>query len=217
MSKRPGPSTKKRKGDPPSAMASPASTAPGHPASLPSYDPSSQHSPALARSTSSKQAPLTLLPQLAPTGPPIQIPGIPGAFLQQLGIPKKSTIKARKEMLQAQLPLRPGRAIVVRQSKKTLPGEGPGDWILGRIISSIQGDKNRSVHSAFLSFCFGISATHLRVTTAATPSKMSTTTQTIQLQKEGEPFSSSFSSRPHRVVDDPHLHLPSRTVNGIRP
>jgi SAGA-associated factor 29 len=82
---------------------------------------------------------------LAPTGPAVPIPGIPGATIQQLGNPKKTTIKGRKEALQAQLPLKPGRAIVVRQSKKTLPGEGPGDWIMGRIIASLQGDKNRLV------------------------------------------------------------------------
>lgn len=102
-----------------------------------------QNAPPLARAGSTKQAPLLHLPSLTPTGPVIPIPGLPGQSIQQLGVPKKSTIKARKEALQAQLPLKPGRAIVVRQSKQTVPGEGPGDWIMGRIIASIGGDKNR--------------------------------------------------------------------------
>ncbi|GAA5913773.1 Sgf29p [Sporobolomyces salmoneus] len=139
--KRAGQPTKKRKADTASAAASPAPSA--LPSPLPSYDTAPLNAPALARSTSAKQAPLLPLPNLQPTGPAVPIPGLPGSTLQQLGIPKKVTIKGRKEALQAQLPLKPGRAIVVRQSKKTLPGEGPGDWIMGRIISSIQGDKNR--------------------------------------------------------------------------
>ncbi|GAA6005582.1 hypothetical protein JCM11491_003691 [Sporobolomyces phaffii] len=139
--KRAGQPTKKRKADVTSAAASPAPSA--NPSPLPAYDTSAHHAPALARSASTKQAPLPPLQSHAPTGPPVPIPGLPGQTLQQLGIPKKSTIKARKEALQAQLPLKPGRTIAVRQSKKTVPGEGLGDWILGRIISSVQGDKNR--------------------------------------------------------------------------
>ncbi|GAA5997542.1 hypothetical protein JCM5350_004040 [Sporobolomyces pararoseus] len=139
--KRANQNTKKRKADTVSAAASPAPSA--QPSPLTTYDMNPQNAPPLARAGSTKQAPLLHLPSLTPTGPVIPIPGLPGQSIQQLGVPKKSTIKARKEALQAQLPLKPGRAIVVRQSKQTVPGEGPGDWIMGRIIASIGGDKNR--------------------------------------------------------------------------
>ncbi|GAA5830705.1 hypothetical protein JCM3766R1_003397 [Sporobolomyces carnicolor] len=140
-SKRAGQNTKKRKAETSSTAVSPAASA--LPSPLPTYDSGAHSSPALSRSASSKQSPLPPLQNMAPTGPAIPIPGLPGQTLQQLGVPKKATIKGRKEALQAQLPLKPGRAIVVRQSKQTQPGDGPGDWILGRIITSIQGDKNR--------------------------------------------------------------------------
>ncbi|GAA5936666.1 Sgf29p [Sporobolomyces koalae] len=127
-SKRATQNTKKRKIDTASTASSPAPSAMASP--LPSYDGAALHAAPLSRTTSSKQGQLPPL-QNAHSGS--------GQALQQIGIPKKSTIKSRKENLQAQLPLKPGRMICVRQSKK----DAPGDWILGRIISCIQGDKNR--------------------------------------------------------------------------
>ncbi|GAA5838262.1 hypothetical protein JCM5353_005765 [Sporobolomyces roseus] len=140
--KRSGPNTKKRKADNSSAAGSPIPSA--GPSPLPTYasraGSPANPAPQLSRSASTKQTPLLPSHSLPTTSVP---PPQSVQPLQALGIPKKSTIKGRKEALQAQLPLKPGRAIAVRQSKKSIPGDAPGDWILGRILTCLQGDKNR--------------------------------------------------------------------------
>ncbi|GAA5868158.1 hypothetical protein JCM1840_006161 [Sporobolomyces johnsonii] len=142
--KRSGQNPKKRKADGSSAAGSPAPSA--APSPLPTYS-SRAGSPAttappLARSSSAKPPPPILPSQPIPIAaqPTPIAPALPLASQQ----PKKPTAKGRKEALQSQLPLKPGRSIVVRQSKKNVPGDNTaGDWILGRIITCIQGDKNR--------------------------------------------------------------------------
>ncbi|GAA6063212.1 hypothetical protein JCM10212_006845 [Sporobolomyces blumeae] len=150
--KRSNPNPKKRKADASSSAGSPVGSS--APSPLPSY-PSragspAQPAPTTARVGPTKQTPILPSHPLPPMSSSSSSAGqhppptpIAPALQQVGGPPKKSTAKGRKEALQAQLPLRPGRAIAVRQSKKTIPGEAPGDWILGRIISSLQGDKNR--------------------------------------------------------------------------
>lgn len=59
---------------------------------------------------------------------------------------KKPTAKSRKDALLAQLPLRPGRTIAVKESKKAATaGPASDTYILGRIVQCLQGDKNRWV------------------------------------------------------------------------
>ena len=58
------------------------------------------------------------------------------------------SLEARKDAINAQLPLRPGRPIAVKESKKNVPpapGNAPDNFILGRIVMCLQGDKNRLV------------------------------------------------------------------------
>ncbi|BGP53231.1 hypothetical protein JCM8202_002558 [Rhodotorula sphaerocarpa] len=74
----------------------------------------------------------------APPPPPPPLPIAPAP------VAKKPTAKSRRDALIAQLPLRPGRTIAVKESKKTTaPGPVSDNYILGRIVQCLQGDKNR--------------------------------------------------------------------------
>lgn len=114
-----------------------------------------------------------------PSYPPAGSPPIPGASLprpptakptpilpsQSISQPqpiapatnvKKPSLKNRKDALNAQLPLKPGRPIAVKESKKSATGaqQTPDNYILGRIVMCLQGDKNRcfSAESSLASF-----------------------------------------------------------------
>jgi SAGA-associated factor 29 len=53
---------------------------------------------------------------------------------------RKLTSKGRKDALASQLPLASGRQVAFRQPIKV---GSPEEWILARIVTCIQGDKNR--------------------------------------------------------------------------
>lgn len=116
---------------------------------MPSYSTAgSPPLPAAAFSRPSSTKPQPILPSqppLLPQQPPPIAPVSTGNY-------KKPTLKARKDALAAQLPLKAGRQIAVKESKKgapVVPGV-PDNYILGRIVTNIQGDKNRFVLSFFL-------------------------------------------------------------------
>ncbi|GAA5826379.1 hypothetical protein JCM11251_002340 [Rhodosporidiobolus azoricus] len=122
-----------------SRAGSPASSA--APSPMPAYSnagsPPNLGAP-LPRSNSVKPQPIlpsqpVLLPQPAPI--------VPASTNY-----KKPSIKHRKDALLAQLPLKPGRQIAVKESKKSAPGAPAivsDNFILGRVVQCIQGDKNR--------------------------------------------------------------------------
>ncbi|GAA5897645.1 hypothetical protein JCM6882_000059 [Rhodosporidiobolus microsporus] len=130
---------KKRKIDGSSRAGSPASSAAASP--MPTYSnagsPPNLGAP-LPRSTSAKPQPiLPSQPALLPQPSPI----VPASTNY-----KKPSAKHRKDALLAQLPLKPGRQIAVKESKKGAPGAPASvtdNFILGRVVQCIQGDKNR--------------------------------------------------------------------------
>ncbi|GAA6045046.1 hypothetical protein JCM8097_002333 [Rhodosporidiobolus ruineniae] len=135
-----GSQNKKRKVDDISRAGSPASSAAASP--MPAY--SNAGSPPIAASglpRPSSVKPQPILPSQPP--PPLAQQPVPIAPLQANY--KKPSIKARKDALLAQLPLKPGRQIAVKESKKGAPPAPgvPDNFILGRVVTSIQGDKNR--------------------------------------------------------------------------
>jgi hypothetical protein len=97
---------------------------------------------AFSRPSSTKPIPQPILPSQPPLAQPP-----PPITPQSTGNYKKPTLKARRDALNAQLPLKAGRQIAVKEAKKgtpVIPGV-PDNYILGRIVSCIQGDKNRFV------------------------------------------------------------------------
>ncbi|GAA6017955.1 hypothetical protein JCM10207_002718 [Rhodosporidiobolus poonsookiae] len=132
------PQSKKRKTDGSSRAGSPASSTASP---LPSYPAGSAASPPnagtpLPRQPSTKPHPI--LPSLAVPIQPTPIAPISTNY-------KKPSLKSRKDALLAQLPLKSGRQIAVKESKKgpTGPTVTPDNFILGRVVQCIQGDKNR--------------------------------------------------------------------------
>ncbi|BGP16852.1 hypothetical protein JCM10213_003328 [Rhodosporidiobolus nylandii] len=129
---------KKRKIDGSSRAGSPASSA--APSPMPAYSaagsPPNPGTP-LPRPSSTKPQPILPSQPLLPAQP---FPIAPASTNY-----KKPSLKARKDALFAQLPLKAGRQIAVKESKKNGPGAGaPADnYILGRVVQCIQGDKNR--------------------------------------------------------------------------
>lgn len=84
------------------------------------------------------------LPSKSPAQHPLPIAPAPN--------PKKPTPKNRKDSLTSQLPLKPGRPIAVKESKKNVStGQQPDNYILGRIVQCLQGDKNRCAGVSFSS------------------------------------------------------------------
>ncbi|GAA6049693.1 hypothetical protein JCM3770_004413 [Rhodotorula araucariae] len=148
------------KADGSSRAGSPASSA--APSPLPSYAGSPPLAPSGGRPPSSSVSasgaggnkPPALLPASAapPAHHPTPIapaPG-PGSASGGGGAARKGgavpSLKARKDAIAAQLPLRPGRPIAVKESKKNAPpapATAPDNFILGRIVMCLQGDKNR--------------------------------------------------------------------------
>ncbi|GAA5993406.1 hypothetical protein JCM10908_002651 [Rhodotorula pacifica] len=127
------PLNKKRKTDSAASRAgSPTSSTAASP--MPTYanagSPPAPVAPALPRAQSAKPSPAAAVPQPLPIAP--------------APVAKKPTAKSRKDALLAQLPLRPGRTIAVKESKKaTTSGPASDNYILGRIVQCLQGDKNR--------------------------------------------------------------------------
>ncbi|GAA5851511.1 hypothetical protein JCM8547_001118 [Rhodosporidiobolus lusitaniae] len=131
-----GAQNKKRKLESASSRAgSPASSATASP--MPSY----AGSPPLAAQPFSRPPsvkPQPILPSHPPP-PPQPTPITPASTNY-----KKPSIKSRKDALNAQLPLKPGRQVAVKEAKKgTAPQTVPDNYILGRIVTNLQGDKNR--------------------------------------------------------------------------
>ncbi|BGP48782.1 hypothetical protein JCM10450v2_004658 [Rhodotorula kratochvilovae] len=137
------------KADASSRAGSPASSA--APSPLPSYGAGSPPlPPSGARPPSAKPPPI--LPaggagppahHPMPIAPAPAPPSSGGAGQKKGAVP---SLKARKDAINAQLPLRPGRPIAVKESKKNVPpaaGNAPDNFILGRIVMCLQGDKNR--------------------------------------------------------------------------
>ncbi|TKA58542.1 hypothetical protein B0A53_00283 [Rhodotorula sp. CCFEE 5036] len=126
------PLTKKRKTDSSASRAgSPTSSAAASP--MPMYghagSPPAPVAAVLPRAQSVKPSPAAA-PQPLPIAP--------------APIAKKPTAKSRKDALLAQLPLRPGRTIAVKESKNaSASGPASDNYILGRIVQCLQGDKNR--------------------------------------------------------------------------
>ncbi|GAA5899007.1 hypothetical protein JCM8208_002975 [Rhodotorula glutinis] len=161
---------KRAKIDASSRAASPASSA--APSPLPSFAGSPPlHAPPLPRSGSHAAKPPPLLPAassssfagsthqhptpIAPAPPSSSTSSSHGGGGKKASGPP--TLKSRRDALAAQLPLRPGRPIAVKESKKSaVPGAPPGagsplggppgaadNYILGRIVMCLGGDKNR--------------------------------------------------------------------------
>lgn len=158
---------KRTKADASSRAASPASSAaaspllPSHAGSPPLHPPPLPRQGAAPGPHTSKPPPL--LPASATNPTPIA-PAPPSSSKKASSSGAPTTLKARKEALVAQLPLRPGRPIAVKEAKKP-PGPGQGgagavggaagaggavgpagaldNYILGRVVMCLQGDKNR--------------------------------------------------------------------------
>ncbi|GJN91081.1 hypothetical protein Rhopal_004097-T1 [Rhodotorula paludigena] len=125
---------KKRKVDGSSRAGSPASSAASP---MPSYPPAGSPpipGASLPRPPTAKPTPI--LPSQSISQPQ---PIAPATNV------KKPSLKNRKDALNAQLPLKPGRPIAVKESKKSATGaqQTPDNYILGRIVMCLQGDKNR--------------------------------------------------------------------------
>ena len=107
-----------------------------------------QAPPPSARSTSVK--PIAPLPTISSrAGSPAAPPSSGGASAASFPV-KKWNAKARKDWINAQLPLAKGRAVAFRMPAKAGAGVGLGgsevkseNWILARVVQSINGDKNR--------------------------------------------------------------------------
>ncbi|GAA5993982.1 hypothetical protein JCM11641_006440 [Rhodosporidiobolus odoratus] len=131
--------TKKRKLDGSSHTGSPASST--APSPMPSYsNAGSPPNPAPPLSRPSSTKPQPILPS-QPVSVPLSHPITPLSTNY-----KKPSAKIRKDALTAQLPLKAGRQIAVKESKKNVAGPAvatPDNYILGRIVQCIQGDKNR--------------------------------------------------------------------------
>lgn len=77
-------------------------------------------------------------------GSPAAPPSSSGASATSALPPKKWNAKSRKDWVNGQLPLGKGRAVAFRLPAKAGAGDVKSEnWILARVISSINGDKNR--------------------------------------------------------------------------
>lgn len=136
------PPNKKRKTDGSSRAGSPASSAAASPMPTFAGSPPNPSTPLPRPVAAAKAQPV--LPSKSPAQHPLPIAPAPN--------PKKPTPKNRRDSLNAQLPLKPGRPIAVKESKKNLTtGQQPDNYILGRIVQQLQGDKNRCVTESSLS------------------------------------------------------------------
>ncbi|BGO91980.1 hypothetical protein NBRC10512_001067 [Rhodotorula toruloides] len=128
------PPNKKRKTDGSSRAGSPASSAAASPMPTFAGSPPNPSTPLPRPVAAAKAQPV--LPSKSPAQHPLPIAPAPN--------PKKPTPKNRRDSLNAQLPLKPGRPIAVKESKKnSTTGQQPDNYILGRIVQQLQGDKNR--------------------------------------------------------------------------
>ncbi len=114
-----------------------------HPSPLTQHAPlpQQQQQPS-ARSSSVK--PIAPLPNMTSrAGSPAAPPSSGGASAASLPI-KKWNAKTRKDWINSQLPLVKGRSVAFRLPAKAGAGDAKSEnWILARVVNSINGDKNR--------------------------------------------------------------------------